>query len=160
MGKMPVRLKEVSYSLSAYHHIVWRGLLKDFSYKTSKRINENWVSALTLLVPVIGSYEWVSRSFSFFKPFNLVSIDYTHDPGVKIVFVVFRFWQMGCFASPIRLQTSNLVSIDYTHDRGIEIFFVFLGFGKWGALEAQFFFIPSTSFQSIATQILLCKSID
>ncbi|KAG0590124.1 hypothetical protein M758_1G072300 [Ceratodon purpureus] len=56
MGKVPVRLKEVTYSLSANHQYVWRGILHDFSYKTKKRFNDNWVSALWLLVPVFGSY--------------------------------------------------------------------------------------------------------
>jgi hypothetical protein len=60
MGKTPVRLKEVSYSLSPMHHHAMRGLLKDFSYKSGKRIFDNWVSALFLLVPVYGSYWFFS----------------------------------------------------------------------------------------------------
>jgi len=56
MGKVPVRLKEVTYSLSPCHQYIWRGILHDFSYKTKKRFNDNWVSALWLLVPVFGSY--------------------------------------------------------------------------------------------------------
>jgi len=62
MGKTPVRLKEVSYSLSPMHHHAMRGLLKDFSYKSGKRIFDNWVSALFLLVPVYGSY-WYSEHY-------------------------------------------------------------------------------------------------
>jgi hypothetical protein len=60
MGKVPVRLKEVTYSLSCNHQYIWRGVLHDFSYKTKKRFNDNWVSALFLLIPVFGSYGWVS----------------------------------------------------------------------------------------------------
>jgi len=64
MGKVPVRLKEVTYSLSPCHQYIWRGIFHDFSYKTKKRFNDNWVSALWLLVPVFGSYGSVGVSLS------------------------------------------------------------------------------------------------
>lgn len=56
MGKVPVRLKEVTYALSPYHQHVMTGLVKDVPHKLSKKINENWVSALTLLTPILGTY--------------------------------------------------------------------------------------------------------
>jgi hypothetical protein len=56
MGKVPVRLKEVVYTLSPYHQNVMAGLWKDVPYKLSKKFHENWVSAFTLVVPIVGTY--------------------------------------------------------------------------------------------------------
>ncbi|BBN04419.1 hypothetical protein MPTK1_3g04420 [Marchantia polymorpha subsp. ruderalis] len=56
------KLKEVTYSLGPDSWEVMRGLWKGAGYKTHKRIHENWVSALTLLVPVIGSY-WYAENY-------------------------------------------------------------------------------------------------
>lgn len=68
MGKMPVRLKAVTYTLSPYHQHVFSGLYKDLPYKLGKKFNENWVSALTLLTPIVGTYWLVSsRPYSPFS---------------------------------------------------------------------------------------------
>ena len=54
---LPLRsLKEVVYTLSNYNQNVMQGLWKDISYKTTKRIKENWVDNLFLIVPVVGAY--------------------------------------------------------------------------------------------------------
>ncbi len=60
MGKVPVRLREVAYSLSPNHQYIMRGLFKDWGYKLSKKFHENWVSALTLVTPVAGTYWFVT----------------------------------------------------------------------------------------------------
>jgi hypothetical protein len=39
-----------------------RGLFKDWGYKLSKKFHENWVSALTLVTPVAGTY-WFAENY-------------------------------------------------------------------------------------------------
>jgi len=51
------RLKEVVYTLSNHNQNVMTGLWKDAGYKLTKRVKENWVDNLFLLVPVIGTYQ-------------------------------------------------------------------------------------------------------
>ncbi len=60
MGKVPVRLRDVTYTLSPNHQYIMRGLFKDWGYKLSKKFHENWVSALTLVTPVAGTYWFVT----------------------------------------------------------------------------------------------------
>lgn len=55
----PRRLKEVVYTLGTYNQKVMSGLWADLPYKISKKVNENWVSTLCLLGPVIGTYQCV-----------------------------------------------------------------------------------------------------
>jgi len=57
-------LKEVVYTLSNHNQNVMAGLWKDLPYKVSKKVKENWVDSLFLLVPVIGTYECVPVSNS------------------------------------------------------------------------------------------------
>ncbi|XP_024371295.1 cytochrome b-c1 complex subunit 8-2, mitochondrial [Physcomitrium patens] len=61
MGKVPVRLKEVAYTISPYHQHVMTGLWKDIPYKLSKKFHENWVSAFTLVVPIVGTYMYAEN---------------------------------------------------------------------------------------------------
>lgn len=56
----PARLKEVVYTLSNHHQNVMSGLWKDLPYKIEKKIRENWVDSLFLLIPVIGTYQCVA----------------------------------------------------------------------------------------------------
>jgi hypothetical protein len=58
------RLKEVVYTLSNHNQNVMAGLWKDLPYKVSKKLKENWVDSLFLLVPVIGTYECVPSRVS------------------------------------------------------------------------------------------------
>lgn len=51
------RLKEVVYTLSNHNQNIMTGLWKDAGYKLTKRVKENWVDNLFLLVPVIGTYQ-------------------------------------------------------------------------------------------------------
>lgn len=45
------------YTLGPHHQNVMSGLWKDLPYKLEKKVRENWVDALCLLVPVIGTYQ-------------------------------------------------------------------------------------------------------
>ncbi|KAK9137711.1 hypothetical protein Sjap_008305 [Stephania japonica] len=56
MGKVPVRVKAVVYSLSPYQQKVMSGLWKDLPSKIHHKISENWISALLLVGPVVGTY--------------------------------------------------------------------------------------------------------
>ncbi|KAK9081277.1 hypothetical protein Syun_030640 [Stephania yunnanensis] len=56
MGKIPVRVKAVVYSLSPYQQKVMSGLWKDLPSKIHHKISENWISALLLVGPVVGTY--------------------------------------------------------------------------------------------------------
>ncbi|KAK6943338.1 Cytochrome b-c1 complex subunit 8, plants [Dillenia turbinata] len=56
MGKTPVRMKAVVYGLSPFQQKVMSGLWKDIPGKISHKVSENWLSALLLLGPVVGTY--------------------------------------------------------------------------------------------------------
>ncbi|KAK9081815.1 hypothetical protein Syun_031031 [Stephania yunnanensis] len=58
MGKIPVRVKAVVYSLSPYQQKVMSGLWKDLPTKIHHKISENWISALLLVGPVVGTYSY------------------------------------------------------------------------------------------------------
>ncbi|XP_043706756.1 cytochrome b-c1 complex subunit 8-1, mitochondrial-like [Telopea speciosissima] len=56
MGKTPVRMKVVMYSLSPFQQKVMPGLWKDFTGKIQQKVSENWISACLLVTPVVGTY--------------------------------------------------------------------------------------------------------
>lgn len=56
MGKTPVRMKAVVYSLSPFQQKVMSGLWKDLPHKIHQKVSENWISAALLLTPIIGTY--------------------------------------------------------------------------------------------------------
>ncbi|KAG6418047.1 hypothetical protein SASPL_120245 [Salvia splendens] len=56
MGKIPVRMKLVTYALSPFQQKVMPGLWKDLSGKISHKISENWISTTLLLGPLVGTY--------------------------------------------------------------------------------------------------------
>eukprot|EP00898_Chlorokybus_atmophyticus_P008044 jgi/Chlat1/8240/Chrsp77S00621 len=67
MGKYPVRLKEASmlaviYALSPNELNVMSGLWKDLDKKLAKKIKENWVDNLFLVVPIVGTV-WYANDF-------------------------------------------------------------------------------------------------
>ncbi|GBG67916.1 hypothetical protein CBR_g1035 [Chara braunii] len=62
MGKMPVRLKEVVYTLSPFEQKIMSGLWKDAGYKLQKKVTDNWVNAIFLLGPVLGT-TWYAQNF-------------------------------------------------------------------------------------------------
>jgi hypothetical protein len=43
MGKVPVRLREVVYTLSPFQQTVMGGLFKDIPGRVSRKVSENWV---------------------------------------------------------------------------------------------------------------------
>jgi hypothetical protein len=57
MGKVPVRMKAVVYSLSPFQQKVMPGLWKDITTKIHHKVTENWISATLLLGPVVGTYQ-------------------------------------------------------------------------------------------------------
>ncbi|XP_057778155.1 cytochrome b-c1 complex subunit 8-like [Salvia miltiorrhiza] len=59
MGKIPVKMKSVTYALSPFQQKVMPGLWKDLSGKISHKISENWISATLLLSPLVGTYSYV-----------------------------------------------------------------------------------------------------
>ena len=61
MGKAPVRLKEVVYTLSPFEQSIMPGLFKDFPQYVSKKVSENWFSSLFLTVPVFGTYAYAEN---------------------------------------------------------------------------------------------------
>lgn len=58
MGKQPVRMKAVVYALSPFQQKVMPGLWKDLPAKIHHKISENWISALLLVGPVVGTYSY------------------------------------------------------------------------------------------------------
>lgn len=83
MGKVPVRLKEVVYTLSPYHQHVLSGLIKDLPYKLGHKFHENWVSALTLVIPVMGTYWLVTPSIRMHLLLGLYGITSHSHPTVS-----------------------------------------------------------------------------
>ena len=72
MGKVPVRLKEVVYTLSPNQVHVMGGLFKDIPHKISEKISRSWLNSIFLLAPLVGTYWLVchiyrhtERSFVF-----------------------------------------------------------------------------------------------
>jgi hypothetical protein len=57
MGKIPVRMKAVVYSLSPFQQKVMSGLWKDIATKLHHKVTENWISVGLLLGPVVGTYQ-------------------------------------------------------------------------------------------------------
>ncbi|KAL5720772.1 hypothetical protein ACHQM5_013410 [Ranunculus cassubicifolius] len=59
MGRVPMKMKAVIYSLSPYQQQVMPGLWKDLPYKLTKKVSENWLSATLLVAPLVGTYAYV-----------------------------------------------------------------------------------------------------
>ncbi|KAG9446282.1 hypothetical protein H6P81_012410 [Aristolochia fimbriata] len=59
MGKNPVHMKAVIYSLSPFQQKVMPGLWKGLPDKIHKKFSENWISASLLLTPLVGTYTYV-----------------------------------------------------------------------------------------------------
>ncbi|CAH1439356.1 cytochrome b-c1 complex subunit 8 [Lactuca sativa] len=59
MGKIPVKVKAVTYALSPFQQKVMPGLWKDFTHKITHKVTENWHSAVLLVGPVVGVYAYV-----------------------------------------------------------------------------------------------------
>ncbi|KAI7730873.1 hypothetical protein M8C21_010309 [Ambrosia artemisiifolia] len=54
MGKIPVKLKTVTYALSPFQQKVMTGLWNDFTHKVTHKVTDNWINALLLVGPVVG----------------------------------------------------------------------------------------------------------
>ncbi|XP_042483249.1 cytochrome b-c1 complex subunit 8-1, mitochondrial-like [Macadamia integrifolia] len=58
MAKTPVRMKVVIYALSPFQQKVMTGLWKDLPGKIQQKVSENWINAVLLLTPVVGTYTY------------------------------------------------------------------------------------------------------
>lgn len=58
MGKNIVPVKSVVYALSPFQQKIMPGLWKDLPTKIHHKVSENWISALLLVVPVVGTYSY------------------------------------------------------------------------------------------------------
>ncbi|XXG78976.1 hypothetical protein AAC387_Pa09g0142 [Persea americana] len=56
MGKTPVRMKAVVYTLSPFQRKIMSGLWKDLPQKIHQKASENRISATLLLTPIIATY--------------------------------------------------------------------------------------------------------
>ncbi|PNX73320.1 cytochrome b-c1 complex subunit 8-like protein [Trifolium pratense] len=56
MGKNIVPVKSVVYALSPFQQKIMSGLWKDLPTKIHHKVSENWISALLLITPVVGTY--------------------------------------------------------------------------------------------------------
>ncbi|KAB1207888.1 Cytochrome b-c1 complex subunit 8 [Morella rubra] len=61
MGKQPVKLKAVVYTLSPFQQKVMSGLWNDLPGKIHHKVSENWFSAVLLLSPLIGTKMYVEH---------------------------------------------------------------------------------------------------
>ncbi|KVI11465.1 cytochrome b-c1 complex subunit 8-like [Cynara cardunculus var. scolymus] len=61
MGKIPVKVKAVTYALSPFQQKVMPGLWKDFTHKITHKVTENWIGAVLLVGPVAGVYTYVQN---------------------------------------------------------------------------------------------------
>ncbi|XP_020583779.1 cytochrome b-c1 complex subunit 8-like [Phalaenopsis equestris] len=61
MGKTPVRMKAVVYSLSPFQQKIMPGLWKDLPNKIHHKISDNWLNTVLLLGPLIGTYSYVQH---------------------------------------------------------------------------------------------------
>ncbi|CAI5949674.1 unnamed protein product [Closterium sp. NIES-65] len=59
MGRVPVRLKEVTYALSPFEQKIMPGLWKDMGKEWVKKIKNNWLDAATCVGPIAGTYWYV-----------------------------------------------------------------------------------------------------
>ncbi|KAI3868788.1 hypothetical protein MKW92_046107 [Papaver armeniacum] len=82
MGKIPVRMKAVIYSLSPFQQQVMSGLWKDLPHKLTKKVSENWISASLLIGPLLGTH--------FFLP-ELVA-DFLRGNALLLLFLMFSMF--------------------------------------------------------------------
>ncbi|XP_022131282.1 cytochrome b-c1 complex subunit 8-like [Momordica charantia] len=61
MGKQPVRMKAVVYALSPFQQKIMTGLWNDLTGKIHHKISENWISAVLLVTPVVGTYTYAQQ---------------------------------------------------------------------------------------------------
>lgn len=63
MGKVPVRLKEVVYTVSPFEVTILSGLIKDFPQKVHKNLSEKgWDISLFCIAPVAATV-WYAENY-------------------------------------------------------------------------------------------------
>ncbi|XP_071738014.1 cytochrome b-c1 complex subunit 8-like [Rutidosis leptorrhynchoides] len=60
MGKVPVKIKSVVYGLSPYQQKVMPGLWKELVNKMTHKVTENWLNAILLVGPIVGTYTYIN----------------------------------------------------------------------------------------------------
>ncbi|KAJ7943662.1 Cytochrome b-c1 complex, subunit 8 protein [Quillaja saponaria] len=65
MGKQPVKMKAVVYALSPFQQKVMTGLWKDLPGKINQKVSENWLNAVLLIGPLVGTYTVTRRRRSW-----------------------------------------------------------------------------------------------
>ncbi|GLJ28073.1 hypothetical protein SUGI_0551190 [Cryptomeria japonica] len=56
-----MRMKAVIYSLSPFEQKVMSGLWRDLPHKVEKKITDNWLNALCLLGPIVGTVQYAKN---------------------------------------------------------------------------------------------------
>jgi len=56
MGKVPVRLREVVYTLSPFEQKIMPGMWRDFGHEVVKKVKNNWFDMSFCAVPLFGTY--------------------------------------------------------------------------------------------------------
>lgn len=83
MGKVPVRLREVTYTLSPFQQKVMSGLFKDAGYHISKKIRESLVDWSFCAVPVVGTV-WYVLFLSLIPSFCWISLHERYSSSLLI----------------------------------------------------------------------------
>ena len=55
MGKVPIRLREVTYTLSPFEQKILPGLWKGLGYEVRKKLSNNLLDWMVAAVPVVGT---------------------------------------------------------------------------------------------------------
>ncbi|KAK9796996.1 hypothetical protein WJX73_000069 [Symbiochloris irregularis] len=63
MGRTPVRLKEVVYTLSPFEQTVLEGLWRDLPKKIHKKVSENWLDVGVFLVLPTYATIWYANDY-------------------------------------------------------------------------------------------------
>ncbi|KAL8254899.1 hypothetical protein R6Q59_033120 [Mikania micrantha] len=61
MGKVPVKIKAVTYALSPFQQKVMPGLWKELTNKVTHKVTENWINAILLVGPLVGVHMYVKN---------------------------------------------------------------------------------------------------
>ena len=56
MGRVPIRLKEVTYTLSPFQQQILPGLWKDLGHEVAKKVKNNWLDVTFCVAPLAGIY--------------------------------------------------------------------------------------------------------
>ncbi|KAD3067756.1 hypothetical protein E3N88_35636 [Mikania micrantha] len=113
MGKIPVKVRAVTYALSPFQQKVMTGLWKDFTHKVTHKVTENWISALLLVGPVVGVHTLHYSGYGFH--FYLFS---RHSVSICTLVEMFQselLQRFSCFALPTPSEQLDSIHDDPNH---------------------------------------------